>query len=164
MCVFSVFEQREYLILFSFSRVDPRRLASVQRKIEAILASDHELKEEAQRAFKSYLKSVFLMKNKAIFDVTKLDMNSFAASLGLAVPPRVRFIQKHLKAKSEAKDDKKEETPASPERNKVLESQEEAYLNRNSQVDKKKTTALTLSDSEGRIGILDGVCVWIICI
>ena len=129
----------------------------MQRKIEAILASDHELKEEAQRAFKSYLKSVFLMKNKAIFDVTKLDMSSFAASLGLAVPPRVRFIQKHLKTKSESsslstatdpKDDKVS-SQAAEKKAKVLESQEDAYRKRMTNVEQKKATILALSDSEG---------------
>ncbi len=76
---------------------------SIQRKIEAYLASDIELKESAQRAFQSYLKSIFLLKNKSVFDVFKLDTTAFAASLGLAVPPRVRFLQKQLKLKEEAK-------------------------------------------------------------
>ena len=61
------------------------------------MASDRELKEEAQRAFQSYLKSIFLMKDKNIFDVTSVDTVAFAASLGLVVPPRVRFLQKHLR-------------------------------------------------------------------
>ncbi len=82
----------------SVHRANPQKVMSIQRKIQAQLAGDHELKEEAQRAFQSYLKSVFLMKNKLVFDVTKLDTESFAASLGLAVAPRVRFIQKRLKA------------------------------------------------------------------
>ena len=140
------------MIMLLFFRVDPRRLTSVQRKIEAILASDHELKVEAQRAFKSYLKSIFLMKNKAIFDVTKLDMNSFAASLGLAVPPRVRFIQKHLKTKvgeKKSEDTKLEKETVDEPKKEVLESQEDAYKNRYEEKQSKKTTALTLSDSEG---------------
>ena len=85
---------------------------SIQRKIEAYLASDIELKESAQRAFQSYLKSVFLLKNKSVFDVFKLDTTAYAASLGLAVPPRVRFLQKQLKMKEEAKARKKAKKPA----------------------------------------------------
>jgi ATP-dependent RNA helicase DDX10/DBP4 len=72
---------------------------SVQKKIQAHLASDRDLKDQAQRAFLAYLKSIFLMKDKSVFDVFQLDTDSFAASLGLAVPPRVRFLQKHLKNK-----------------------------------------------------------------
>ncbi|KAG1677880.1 putative ATP-dependent RNA helicase DDX10 [Nymphon striatum] len=48
-------------------------------------------------AFVSYLKSVFLMKNKSIFDIKKLNTDAFAGSLGLAVPPRIRFLQKYMK-------------------------------------------------------------------
>ena len=41
-----------------------------------------------------------------MFDVFKLDTDAFAASLGLAVPPRVRFLQKQLKLREEAKNKK----------------------------------------------------------
>lgn len=78
--------------------VNPSKLVSIQRKLEAMLARDVELKQMAQRAFVTYAKSVFLMKDKSIFDVTSIDLNALARSLGLAVAPRVRFLQKHLKA------------------------------------------------------------------
>lgn len=67
--------------------------------MEAFLARDPTLKETAQRAFVSYAKSVFLMKNKKIFDVQSLDTDAFAKSLGLAIPPRIRFLQR-LNARS----------------------------------------------------------------
>jgi ATP-dependent RNA helicase DDX10/DBP4 len=50
----------------------------VQRTLEATLAKDHILKESAQRAFVSYIKSVFLMKDKSVFDVSALDTDAFA--------------------------------------------------------------------------------------
>lgn len=62
--------------------------------MEAFLARDPTLKDTAQRAFVSYAKSVFLMKNKSIFNVQALDTDAFAKSLGLAVPPRIRFLQR----------------------------------------------------------------------
>ena len=58
--------------------VNPKSLVSVKRKFEAHLVKDLNLKESAQRAFKAYLKSIFLMKNKKVFDVTQLDLPSFA--------------------------------------------------------------------------------------
>ena len=58
--------------------VNPKKIVSVRRKFDALLARDSILKECAQRAFKAYVKSVFLMKNKKVFDVTKLDLPSFA--------------------------------------------------------------------------------------
>lgn len=62
--------------------------------MEAFLAKDPELKDTAQRAFVSYAKSVFLMKDKKVFNVQALDTDSFANSLGLAIPPRIRFLQR----------------------------------------------------------------------
>lgn len=62
--------------------------------MEAFLARDPILKETAQRAFVSYAKAVFLMKDKIIFNVQKLNTDAFAKSLGLAIPPRIRFLQR----------------------------------------------------------------------
>ena len=80
---------------------NPKKITDIQRKIAAHLAQDHELKESASRAYVSYLKSTYLLKNKAVFDVFALDLFSFANSLGLAVPPRARFLERQLKLKAE---------------------------------------------------------------
>lgn len=63
------------------------------------------------------------MKDKTVFDVTKLNSNAFAASLGLAIPPRVRFLQKHLA------------------------NRKDLTLDEDVKVEKK--TVMNLSDSEG---------------
>lgn len=68
--------------------------------MEAFLARDPALKETAQRAFVSYAKAVFLMKNKKIFNVQSLNTDAFAKSLGLAIPPRIRFLQRMNKART----------------------------------------------------------------
>uniref|UniRef100_A0A8D0HMA6 ATP-dependent RNA helicase n=1 Tax=Sphenodon punctatus TaxID=8508 RepID=A0A8D0HMA6_SPHPU len=78
-------------------KINPEKLVDVQKKMQAFLAQDQELKERAQRCFVSYLRSVYLMKNKEVFDVFKLPLAEYAISLGLAVPPRVRFLQKAQK-------------------------------------------------------------------
>lgn len=46
--------------------------------MEALLARDVSLKESAQRAFVAYVKSVFLMKDKEVFNVHALNTDSFA--------------------------------------------------------------------------------------
>ena len=74
--------------------VNPVKMQSITGKISALLAGDRNLKETAQRAFNSYVKSVFLMKNKQMFDVKSIDMDKFAESLGLAAAPRVRFLER----------------------------------------------------------------------
>ncbi|XP_063807665.1 probable ATP-dependent RNA helicase DDX10 isoform X2 [Pseudophryne corroboree] len=75
-------------------KINPEKLIDVQGRLEAFLAQELEMKERAQRCFVSYLRSVFLMKNKEVFDVFKLPLAEYAQSLGLAVAPRVRFLQK----------------------------------------------------------------------
>lgn len=68
------------LTLFHFS-VNMTKLQNIQRTLEAQLARDVNLKESAQRAFVAYVKSVFLMKDKEVFDVSKLDTDAFARYL-----------------------------------------------------------------------------------
>ncbi|XP_041749790.1 probable ATP-dependent RNA helicase DDX10 isoform X2 [Coregonus clupeaformis] len=82
-------------------QVNPEKLASVQQKLEAFLAQEKEQKERAQRCFVSYLRSVYLMKNKEVFDVFQLKLQEYAASLGLAVAPRVRFLNKAQKQRAD---------------------------------------------------------------
>lgn len=77
--------------------IDPRRLFSPRLKMEGFLAQNQELKESAQRAFVAYIKSVVLMKNKKIFKVNALNTDAYAMSLGLAVVPRIRFLQRMKK-------------------------------------------------------------------
>lgn len=74
--------------------INIQRLQNPVRKLEALLARDVALKESAQRAFVSYAKAVYLMKDKSVFDVKSLDTENFAHSLGLAVAPRIRFLQR----------------------------------------------------------------------
>ncbi|CAG2106421.1 unnamed protein product [Medioppia subpectinata] len=77
--------------------VNPKKMYSIQRKAEALCARDSTLKESAQRAFKSYIKNVFLMKDKSVFDIKNLNSDHFANSLGLAITPRIRFIENKQK-------------------------------------------------------------------
>ncbi|KAG0726383.1 putative ATP-dependent RNA helicase DDX10 [Chionoecetes opilio] len=81
--------------------VDSSKLQGANVKMEIVLSKYNNLKEEAVRAFKSYLKHVALMRNKKVFSVTAIDCDAFARSLGLVVTPRVRFIEKQLKQKGQ---------------------------------------------------------------
>uniref|UniRef100_A0A8C3J4Q7 ATP-dependent RNA helicase n=1 Tax=Calidris pygmaea TaxID=425635 RepID=A0A8C3J4Q7_9CHAR len=78
-------------------KINPEKLTDIQKRLQAFLAQDQELKDKAQRCFVSYLRSVYLMKNKEVFDVFKLPLAEYALSLGLAMAPRVRFLQKARK-------------------------------------------------------------------
>ncbi|CAB3254218.1 unnamed protein product [Arctia plantaginis] len=84
--------------------VDPSKVQAPQRKIEVLL-NDGELKQSAKRAFMSYVKSIFLMKNKQIFNVQLLDTDAYARSLGLIIPPHVKFLKKQQYAQKSIEQD-----------------------------------------------------------
>ncbi|KAM8744655.1 putative ATP-dependent RNA helicase DDX10 [Acanthopagrus schlegelii] len=92
-------------------QVNAEKLQNVKQKLEAFLAQEKEQKERAQRCFVSYLRSVYLMKNKEVFDVFKLQIEEYALSLGLAVAPRVRFLNKAqaLRAEKGQREEQSEE-------------------------------------------------------
>merc|ERR1712226_1444795 len=93
----------QHNIPISMIEVNPSRQQTVERKMASLLAADHNLKESAQRAFQSYVKSVFLMKNKDVFSVDSIDLPKFAESLGLVTAPRLRFFYRQNKNKQEEK-------------------------------------------------------------
>lgn len=132
-------ELKEYKIPINKIHIDPKKMFSPKAKIEAFLAQNLELKESAQRAFISYIKSVVLMKNKQIFNVDALNTDAFAKSLGLVHSPRIRFLQRMRKARqqnAEAKDDSQssdadtenEEADFTPKVQKIKSSINTAFL------------------------------------
>ena len=53
------------------------------------------LQELGKRAFVTYLKAVYLQKDKKVFNLSRFSAEQFAAyaaSLGLPVTPKIRFI------------------------------------------------------------------------
>ena len=88
--------------------INDNKMQSITGSMAAFLAGDKNLKESAQRAFVSYIKSVVLMKNKKIFDVASIELDKFAESLGLATTPRVRFLQRQNKKNVTTGGDKEE--------------------------------------------------------
>jgi ATP-dependent RNA helicase DDX10/DBP4 len=78
----------------------------------------------AQRAFVTYLRSIHIQKDKEIFDVIKLPIDEFSASLGLPMTPKIRFLKQKIKSKTESKKSPLLETGNSSDEN-VLESPKE---------------------------------------
>uniref|UniRef100_A0A158Q3G0 ATP-dependent RNA helicase n=1 Tax=Dracunculus medinensis TaxID=318479 RepID=A0A158Q3G0_DRAME len=64
------------------------------RKLRSTIAQFPNLKEYAQRSFVAYLRSIFLMQNKDVFDVRTINYEALANSYGLVIVPRVRFLAK----------------------------------------------------------------------
>jgi ATP-dependent RNA helicase DDX10/DBP4 len=75
-------------------KANPTKIQSISSGLAGVLSQDPELKYTAQRAFVSYLRSINLQPNKEVFDVTRLAITEFAASLGLPNAPRIRMKKK----------------------------------------------------------------------
>ncbi|KAI8335247.1 P-loop containing nucleoside triphosphate hydrolase protein [Choanephora cucurbitarum] len=67
---------------------------SIQKQLQSFCFQNPEIKYLAQRAFVAYMRSVYLQRNKKVFDVTALPAEEFAHSLGLAGAPKIKFVKK----------------------------------------------------------------------
>lgn len=88
-------------------RVNPKKTMSIQKKLEQFCAQDIEMKHWAQRSFICYLRSVHLQANKQVFNLRSLPVAEYAKSLGLAQPPRIRFLKREeaVKKQEESNDE-----------------------------------------------------------
>ncbi|RHZ63647.1 ATP-dependent RNA helicase dbp4 [Aspergillus turcosus] len=66
---------------------------SIKDQLQNMCFKDPELKYIGQKAFISYVKSVYIQKDKEIFKLKELKLDEFAASLGLPGAPRIKFIK-----------------------------------------------------------------------
>ncbi|KAK4751602.1 hypothetical protein SAY87_005084 [Trapa incisa] len=81
-------------------KANTKRIQAVSELLKELLAKYPNINQLAQRAFITYLRSIHIQKDKEIFDVTKLDIDEFSVSLGLPMPPKVRFLKDKLKTKT----------------------------------------------------------------
>jgi len=81
--------------------IQPRqeRLQPVSTLLASLLVKYPDLQHRAQRAFITYMRSIHLQKDKDIFDVMKLPVNEYSASLGLPMTPKIRFLNQKIKSK-----------------------------------------------------------------
>ncbi|KAH0834492.1 hypothetical protein AYO21_08381 [Fonsecaea monophora] len=76
---------------------------TIRNQLQNMCFKDPELKYLGQKAFISYVRSVHVQKDKETFNLKKLDLEAFAASLGLPGAPRVKFVKgEDAKAKKNA--------------------------------------------------------------
>jgi ATP-dependent RNA helicase DDX10/DBP4 len=64
---------------------------SIREKLQAICFKDPEIKYLGQKAFISYVRSVYVQKHKDIFKVESIDYDKFAESLGLPGAPKIKI-------------------------------------------------------------------------
>ncbi|KAH7675615.1 RNA helicase protein [Dioscorea alata] len=112
-------------------KANTQRMQSISGLLSSLLVKFPTLTEVAKGAFKTYLRSIKKQKDKEVFDLFKLPIDDFAASLGLPMTPKVRFIQQKTKKNTESEETTDSENnedgsrPASYEKQQ-LESLEEA--------------------------------------
>jgi ATP-dependent RNA helicase DDX10/DBP4 len=84
---------REAKIPIKKLALNPTKTVLVTQRASSLVAANPKLNELAKKAFKSYVRSIYLMPNKEIFSVKDLPLEEYASSLGLASTPSVRFIK-----------------------------------------------------------------------
>ncbi|KAL3458127.1 P-loop containing nucleoside triphosphate hydrolase protein [Aspergillus heterothallicus] len=73
--------------------VKANKQQSIKNQLQNMCFKDPELKYLGQKAFISYVKSVYVQKDKETFNLKELKLDDFAGSLGLPGAPRIKFIK-----------------------------------------------------------------------
>ncbi|CEI68427.1 ATP-dependent RNA helicase DBP4 [Fusarium venenatum] len=71
--------------------VKEKKKKSIKDQLQSLCFQNPDLKYLGQKAFMSYVRSVHLQKDKDVFKFNKLDLDAYAASLGLPGTPQVKF-------------------------------------------------------------------------
>jgi len=71
--------------------VRQKKQQSIQNQLQNMCFQYPELKYLGQKAFVSYTRSIFIQKDKEIFDISKIDLEGFATSMGLPGAPKIKF-------------------------------------------------------------------------
>ena len=66
-------------------------------------AENRDIKHLAEKACISYIKSIYLMKDKEVFKFKQLDCDKLAQSFGLANSPQINFVSKDQLKNAERK-------------------------------------------------------------
>ena len=73
--------------------VRQKKKTSITTQLANLCFKDPGLKYLGQKAFTSYTKSIYVQKDKEIFQLSKLGLEEFATSLGLPGAPRIKFMK-----------------------------------------------------------------------
>ncbi|KAF7854499.1 uncharacterized protein EAF02_011674 [Botrytis sinoallii] len=71
--------------------IRPNKTQDIKNQLQNMCFQDPELKYLGQKAFVSYAKSIFLQKDKEIFNINQVDLEGFASSMGLPGAPKIKF-------------------------------------------------------------------------
>ncbi|KAF8557492.1 DEAD-domain-containing protein [Imleria badia] len=75
-------------------KIRASKTQSIQNQLQNLAFQEPEIKYLGQRAFVSYVRSVYLHKDKSIFKLDELPVDKFAESLGLPGAPKIKFLSR----------------------------------------------------------------------
>ncbi|CCH60840.1 hypothetical protein TBLA_0D03400 [Henningerozyma blattae CBS 6284] len=104
-------EEAGFLKRLASKKIEPKKLVikqskkrSIKPQLQSILFQDPELKYLGQKAFISYVKSIYIQKDKEVFKFDELPVEEYANSLGLPGAPKIKI--KGMKSIERAKQKK----------------------------------------------------------
>ncbi|EPS66689.1 hypothetical protein M569_08087, partial [Genlisea aurea] len=141
-------------------KANPKRLQPISGLLAALLVKYPNLLSLAQRAFVTYLRSIHKQHDRDLFDVAKLPVEEFSASLGLPMSPKVRFLKRNVKGSSSNKlvEEQPPPPPLLPGRTEEEEEEETGDIfysgkgdddRRHDDAGGEKTTQTVIDDSPG---------------
>ncbi|KAG0341653.1 ATP-dependent RNA helicase dbp4, partial [Podila humilis] len=122
----------------------------IQKQMQRLCFNDPEIKYLGQKAFISYMRSVYLQKDKSVFDVTALPAEEFAASLGLPGAPKIKFVEKS-KAKNAVRGNQKKSSDDEEEEEEEEEEKESLEDSKVKALDKKNKKTKTVVPEEASV-------------
>ncbi|GLT62105.1 hypothetical protein SLA2020_347680 [Shorea laevis] len=141
-------------IPIQFIKANKRRVQPVSGLLSALLVKYPDLQHVAQRAFITYLRSIHIQKDKEVFDVTKLPIDEFSASLGLPMTPKVKFLNRKAKGKMLSGKSSLPESEISDEDDATAISREDLFADdiKEDNLDKVEKELLLTKDNQSRDG------------
>ncbi|KAF1989272.1 DEAD-domain-containing protein [Aulographum hederae CBS 113979] len=73
--------------------IKQKKQSSIKDSVQNMCFQDPQLKYLGQKAFGSYVRSIYLQKDKEVFKLKDLALEEYAASLGLPGAPRIKFLK-----------------------------------------------------------------------
>eukprot|EP00750_Incisomonas_marina_P003173 INCI12874.2.p1 GENE.INCI12874.2~~INCI12874.2.p1 ORF type:complete len:821 (+),score=217.23 INCI12874.2:271-2733(+) len=119
--------------------VNQKRSMNILQTVRNLMVEKPELKTTGQKAFTSYIRSIVLQPNKAVFDATKIDADAFAQSFGLAKTPKVRALARlTAKAQGEKGPELTREAAKAARQREIMMSNVDVYAGRQDQASEKE--------------------------
>lgn len=72
-------------------KVKESKKKTIKDQLQNICFKQPDIKYLAQKAFVTYVQSIYLQKDKEVFQLNNLDLDAYAASLGLPGTPQIKF-------------------------------------------------------------------------